>query len=86
VGDPRRRGEVPIGPSTASESTMMPRGGDLPPRGLELPGGAARSEARRVLAVRSRGLYTQALGSKETEILEKLRETAREGYRLSFGR
>jgi len=44
-------------------------------------------EARRVLAVRFSGdYYTQALGEKETEILEVLRESEREGYRLSFGR
>ena len=44
-------------------------------------------EARRVLAVRFSGdYYTQALGEKETEILEVLSEIGREGYRLSFGR
>src|SRR5262245_48038021 len=44
-------------------------------------------ETRRVLAVRFSGdYYTQALGQKETEILEVHRQSEREGYRLSFGR
>ena len=44
-------------------------------------------EGRRVLAVRFSGdYYTQALGEKETEILEVHGESEREGYRLSFGR
>lgn len=44
-------------------------------------------DAKRVMAVPFRGdYYTQALGRKQTEILETLREQARNGYRLSLGR